>query len=80
MTVFHHFSLQIRDRPDREEGGVCAYISTNISTKRRLDLESPDHECMWLWLRPHSSPSPSSGIICGVAYWSEAPAKVKSDR
>ena len=36
-------------------GGVCALISTNIPGKRRMDLENPSHECLWLWLRPHTS-------------------------
>lgn len=51
-----------------------------IPFKRRPDLESPEHECMWLWLRPHRLPRPLSGIICGIVYFSEAPAHVQKDR
>ena len=69
-----------RDRRDRIGGGVCAFVSSEIPFKRRSALESPEHECLWLWLRPHRLPRPLSGIICGVVYFPEAPAQVQRDR
>ena len=54
-------------------GGICTFISSSIPFKRRSDLESPDHECMWLWLRPLCQPCPLSGIIIGAMYFPEAP-------
>ncbi|CAB4000186.1 Hypothetical predicted protein, partial [Paramuricea clavata] len=47
-------------------GGVCAFISTNIPAKRRMDLENPSHECLWLWLRPHRLPRHLTGLICCI--------------
>ena len=74
------YNLTRRDRRDRMGGGVCAFVSSNIPFKRRPDLEPPEHECMWLWLRPHRLPCPLSGIICGIVYFPEAPAHVQKDR
>ena len=67
------YVLQRRDRPTRG-GGVCTFVSSSIPFKRRSDLESPDHECMWLWLRPPRLPRPFSGIIVGAMYFPDAPA------
>lgn len=73
-------ALYRRDRPDREGGGVCAFVTTGIPCKRRTDLEHPVFECMWLWLRPHRLPCPLSGIICGIVYFPEALAQENRDR
>ena len=35
------YVLYRRDRPDREGGGVCAFVTTGIPCKRRTDLEHP---------------------------------------
>ena len=67
------YVLQRRERPTCE-GGVCTFVSSSIPFKRRSDLESPDHECMWLWLRPPRLPRPFSGIIVGAMYFPHAPA------
>ena len=42
-------------------------------------MESPEQECMWLWLRPLHLPRLLSGIICGVVYFPEAPVQVQRD-
>ena len=62
------YVLYRRDRPDREGGGVCAFVTTGILCKRRTDLEHPVFECMWLWLN------------CGIVYFPEALAQENSDR
>ena len=64
------YNIVRRDRRDRIGGGVCAFVSSEIPFKRRSDLESPEHECLWLWLRPHRLPRSLSGIICGVGVFS----------
>ena len=43
-------------------------------------LESPDHECMWLWLCPPRLPRPLSGIIVGAMYFPEAPDDLQRTR
>ncbi len=41
------YTLYRRDR-NRHGGGVATYVSDCIPTTRRLDLEHPDVECLWL--------------------------------
>ena len=74
------YVLHGRDRPDREGGGVCAFVTTEIPCKRRTDLEHPVFECIWLWLRLHRVPRPLSGIICGIVYFPEALERENRDR
>ena len=74
------YVLYRRDRPDREGGGVCAFVTTGIPCKRRTDLEHPVFECIWLWLRLHRLPGPLSSINCGIVYFPEALAHENSDR
>ncbi len=54
-------------RKDRQHrgGGVCTYVRTSISSKRRPDLEKDDLELIWieLMLKPKS-------ILVGVSYQS----------
>lgn len=73
------YVLQRRDRPTRR-GGACTFVSSSIPFKRKSDLESPDHECMWLWLRPPRLPRPFSGIIVGAMYFPDAPADAQRAR
>ena len=47
-------------------GGVCIYLSQHLHLKRRADLECPDMECMWLWLRPTRLSRPPTGIVVSV--------------
>ena len=62
------FSLLGRDRPISRGGGVCVYVSNTVPSKRRVDLESPLYECMWIWLRPYRLPCPLSRLITAVIY------------
>ena len=73
------YVLQRLDRPTRGDG-VCTFVSSGIPFKRRSDLESPDHECMWLWLRPPRLPRPLSDIIGGAMYFPEVPADLQRTR
>ena len=57
-----------KDRQQGRGGGVCIYLSQHLHLKRRADLECPDMECMWLWLRPTRLPRALTGIVVGVVY------------
>ena len=69
LIYINNYNIFRNDRSYSRGGGVCAFISTNIPAKRRMDrLENPSHECLWLWLRPHSLPRHLTGLICCVLY------------
>lgn len=57
-----------RDRLCGRGGGVCAYVSETIPSKRRDDLENCNYECMWVWIRPFRLPRSITGIIIGIVY------------
>ena len=42
------FITQRNDRKRGRGGGVVVYISNSLKWIRRLDLECPDIECVWL--------------------------------
>ena len=63
-------------RADRREGRgrvVCVFSSIGIPCERRFDLESPDFECLWLWLRSYRLPKTVTGIALCAVY--NAPGK-----
>ena len=68
LIYINNYNIFRNDRSYSRGGGVCASISTNIPAKRRMDLENPSHECLWLWLRPHRLPRYLTGLICCVLY------------
>jgi len=49
-------------------GEICVYLNNAMPCKRRLDLENPIFECLWLILRPKRLPRPLSGIAICVVY------------
>ena len=57
-----------KDRMQCRGGGVCVYVSQQLPVRRRLDLEDPDLECMWLWTRPPRLPRPVSAVAVCVVY------------
>ena len=52
-----------RDRNDRQGGGVCAYVSENIVSRRLDDLEPPDIDLIWIELTLQAK-----RVIVGVGY------------
>ena len=62
------FNIHRNDRATGCGGGVCAYISSCIPSKRRQDLQNSAYECMWVWLHPYCLPRLLSGIILGFVY------------
>ena len=69
LVSIRGYNIFRRDRPHRRGGGVCVYLSEHIHAKRRIDLESDNFECLWLWLRPTRLPRPLSGIAVCVVYY-----------
>ena len=57
------FLIERKDRVDRGGGGLMLYIRSKVLYTRRLDLESPDLEIMWIEVSP---PNCSSFLIAGV--------------
>ena len=62
------FNLFRKDRVAGRGGGICVDLNNVIPCKRRLDLENPTFECLWLTLRPKRLPRPLSGITICVVY------------
>ena len=62
------YEIHRKDRQLGRGGGVCIYLSQSLEGKRCLDLESPDFECMWVWLRPKRLLRPLSGLAVCVVY------------
>ena len=42
------FNLYRRDRPGDYHGGICVYAKYNIYSRRRIDLELSNIECLWM--------------------------------
>ena len=62
------YVISRKDRQQSRGGGVSIYLSQHLHLKRRADLECPDMECLWLWLRPTRLPRPLTRIVVGVVY------------
>ena len=51
------YSVLLRDRSSDHRGGVCLYINAVVRYKRLGDLSCcPDHEVLWVQLRPKRLP------------------------
>ena len=48
------FNLYRRDRTGDNHGGICFYVSQSIFSCRRLDLELPQIECIWIEISIHN--------------------------
>ena len=42
------YKLFHRDRNGDCHGGVCVYVKNNVYSRRRIELELPDTECLWI--------------------------------
>ena len=48
------FNLYRRDRGGDSHGGICVFVNQSIFSCRRLDLELPQIECVWIELSIHN--------------------------
>ena len=62
------YHLYRRDCINRMHGGVCMFIKDSIISQELTDLQSDDHEVLWLNVRPRRLPRGFSSIIIGVVY------------
>jgi len=68
LLSINGYNIYRKDREHGRGGGVCAFVAHDTPAQRKYDLEKPDFECIWIWLRPHRLPRPLSGIICCAVY------------
>jgi hypothetical protein len=63
------YSVLRRDRSSDSHGGVCLYVKDNTKYKRLDDLSCcPDHEILWVQLRPNRLPRGFSSLVVAVLY------------
>jgi hypothetical protein len=62
------FSIIRKDRLEYSHGGVCAYIKDGIEFKRLTEIESADHEVLWVEIKPKRLPRKINKLVCGVLY------------
>lgn len=63
-----NYKIYRRDRPERTGGGVLLYIRDDIKSWRLDDLESNNHEVLWVALRPTILPRPFGITVICVIY------------
>jgi hypothetical protein len=63
-----NFFLFRNDREFSTGGGVCTYVSCDITCKRLTEFENPKIESLWLSLRPKRLPRSISIILVAVIY------------
>ena len=63
-----NFFLFLNDREFSTGGGVCTYVSCDITCKRLTEFENPKIESLWLSLRPKRLPRSISIILVAVIY------------
>ena len=62
------FNLIRKDRSGQRGGGVCAFVRSNIPFVPLPELCCPDHEILWVKLRPYRLPREFSCIVVGLVY------------
>ena len=68
LSSTNDFNLFRKGRVAGRGGGICVYLNNAIPCKRRLDLENPIFDCMWLIFAPKRLPRPLSGIASCAVY------------
>ncbi len=61
-----NYQLFRRDRQHKSHGGVCFYSNNTISCNRLTELDSDNHEVLWLVLQPKRLPRNYSNMIIAV--------------
>ena len=67
-VLLPNFFLFRNDREFSTGGGVCTYVSCDITSKRLTEFEKPKIESLWLSLRPKRLPQSISIILVAVIY------------
>ena len=83
------YKLFRRDRDGDCHGGVCVYVKNNVYSRRRIELELPDTECIWVevttnhrkfllgtFYRPPNAPAATYSLIedsIGLAFDTNIP-------
>ena len=62
------YHIHCKDRVRSRRGGVCVYSLQEIPHQRRFDLENPNFECLWLWIRLTRLPRPLTAIAACAVY------------
>ena len=62
------FNLIRKDRSGQRGGGVCAFVRSSIPFVPLPELCRPDHEILWVKLRPYRLPREFSCIVVGLVY------------
>ena len=62
------YHLYRRDRINRIHARVCMFIKGSIISQELTELQSEEHEVLWLNVRPRRLPRGFSSIIIGVVY------------
>jgi hypothetical protein len=66
--TFAKFFIFRNDREFSTGGGICTYVSCDITCKRLTEFENPKIESLWLSLRPKRLPRSISIILVAVIY------------
>ncbi|XP_065571551.1 uncharacterized protein LOC136034346 [Artemia franciscana] len=76
------YALYLRTRQalgdQRLGGGVALYVREDIPMKELRELESTEHEAVWVWCKPSAMPRAHSCIIFASIYYPES-AKNRRD-
>ena len=62
------YNLVRNDRVEKRGGGVCVFIKSCIPFVTLPNLDCPNHECLWIKLRPYRLPREISCILVCVVY------------
>jgi hypothetical protein len=62
------YNIVRNDRTEKRGGGVCVFVKSSIPFVTLPNLGCPNHECLWVKLRPYRLPREISCIIVCVLY------------
>ena len=68
LCIPHFIGPFRNDRKERLGGGVLVYVKNSIKVNHCAELQSNDHESIWVTLHPNKLPRSVSSIAIGVIY------------
>ena len=63
ISLKENYNTYRKDRVNRYDGGVVAYIKSDVKSKRLLNLEGEEREVLWLKLFPKRIPRPYGCVV-----------------